>query len=128
VLPRKRAPDIIHSTSADLSVGLYPVSLPRQPLKKWRQSQSSVDGLLLDLPDPYHWHAIATFNTCSRGPTHRSLTDTGRGYNLLRAPSGFRLSNLNIASEENMSYILLSTHGLSTTRRLPKSISTPSNC
>jgi hypothetical protein len=56
-------------------------------------------------------------NACSWGPTHRSLTDTGRGYNLrgtifphhtpwysqpvvstfhLRAPSGLRLSKLNI--------------------------------
>jgi hypothetical protein len=37
----------------------------------------SVDGRLLGLPDPYHWHAISTFNTYSRGPTHRPLTDTG---------------------------------------------------
>jgi hypothetical protein len=25
---------------------------------------------------------ISTFNTCLRGPTHRSLTDIGEGYNL----------------------------------------------
>jgi hypothetical protein len=31
---------------------------------------------------PYHQHAIGTFNTCSWGPTERSLTDTGGGYNL----------------------------------------------
>jgi hypothetical protein len=37
---------------------------------------------LLGLPGPYHRHAIDTFNTCSRGPTHRSLTNTGGGYNL----------------------------------------------
>jgi hypothetical protein len=36
------------------------------------------------------------------GPTHRSLTDTGGGYNHLRAPSGLRLSNLNIASRKNV--------------------------
>jgi hypothetical protein len=29
-----------------------------------------------------HQHAIGTFNTCSRGPTHWSLTDTGGDYNL----------------------------------------------
>jgi hypothetical protein len=29
-----------------------------------------------------HQHAIGTFNTCSRGPTHRSLINTGGGYNL----------------------------------------------
>jgi hypothetical protein len=37
---------------------------------------------LLGLPGPYHRHTISTFNTCSRGPTHRFLTDTGGGYNL----------------------------------------------
>jgi hypothetical protein len=31
---------------------------------------------------PYHQHMLSTFNTCSQGPTHRSLTDTGGGYNL----------------------------------------------
>jgi hypothetical protein len=65
-----------------------------------------------------HQHAIGTFNTCSRGPTHRSLIDIGRGYNLggsdfphttpcpsqptvsnfhLRALLGHRLSNINIS-------------------------------
>jgi hypothetical protein len=29
-----------------------------------------------------HQHTISTFNTCSQGPTHRSLTNTGGGYNL----------------------------------------------
>jgi hypothetical protein len=37
----------------------------------------SVDGRLLGLPGPYHQHAIGTLNTCSQGPTHRSLTNTG---------------------------------------------------
>jgi hypothetical protein len=81
------------------------------------ESQTSVDGRLLGLPDSYHRHAISTFNTCSRGPSHRSLTDTGRGYNLvgaglpiplpdlpnrrsytfhLIAPPGLRLSIINI--------------------------------
>jgi hypothetical protein len=36
----------------------------------------------IDLLDPYHQHVISMFNICSRGPTHRSLTDTGGGYNL----------------------------------------------
>jgi hypothetical protein len=35
----------------------------------------------LSLLDPYHQHVIGTFNTCSRGPTHQSLTDIGGGYN-----------------------------------------------
>jgi hypothetical protein len=47
-----------------------------------RKSQALVDNRLLGLPGPYHRHAIGTFNTCSRGPTKRSLIDTGGGYNL----------------------------------------------
>jgi hypothetical protein len=43
---------------------------------------SSHDDKLLGLSDTYHWHAIGTFNTCSRGPTRRSLTDTGRATTL----------------------------------------------
>jgi hypothetical protein len=51
-------------------------------------SQAPVDGPLLGLPGPYHRHVIVTFNICSRVPTPRSLTDTGRGY---------RIENLRIA-------------------------------
>jgi hypothetical protein len=46
------------------------------------KSQAFVDSRLLDLPDPYHRHAIGTFNTCSRGPTEWSLIDIDGGYNL----------------------------------------------
>jgi hypothetical protein len=46
------------------------------------ENQTSINSRLLGLPDPYHRHAISTYNTCSRGPTHRSLTDMGGGYNL----------------------------------------------
>jgi hypothetical protein len=35
LLPRKSAPDTIHSTTVDRSTDLYLVSLPRQPLKQW---------------------------------------------------------------------------------------------
>jgi hypothetical protein len=49
---------------------------------------ASIDSRLLGLPGPYRWHAISTFNTCSWGPTHQSLTDTGEGYNL--GGAGFR--------------------------------------
>jgi hypothetical protein len=45
-------------------------------------SQASDGDQLLDLPGPYHRHTIDTFNTCSWGPTERSLTDTGGDYNL----------------------------------------------
>jgi hypothetical protein len=79
---RRRAPDTIHSTPAARSMGSYPASLPQQLMEQWGKSQTSVDNRLLGLPDPYHRHAISTFNTCLRGITHRSLTDTGGGYNL----------------------------------------------
>jgi hypothetical protein len=36
----------------------------------------------IDLLGPYHKYVINTFNTCLRGSTHWSLTDTGEGYNL----------------------------------------------
>jgi hypothetical protein len=46
------------------------------------ENQTSINRRLLSLPDTYHWHAIGMFNTCSQGPTHRSLTDIGGGYSL----------------------------------------------
>jgi hypothetical protein len=81
LLLRKRAPDIIHSTPADRSACPYTVSLWAN---QWStgQSQTSIDSMLLGLPGPYHRHAIDTFNACSRGPTHWSLTNTGGSYNL----------------------------------------------
>jgi hypothetical protein len=47
-----------------------------------RLGQASADDRLLGLPGPYHLHVIGTFNTCSRVPTPRSLTDTGGGYHI----------------------------------------------
>jgi hypothetical protein len=38
LLPRKMAPDTIHSTSADRFASPYPVSLSSQPMKQWRKS------------------------------------------------------------------------------------------
>jgi hypothetical protein len=37
LLLRKRAPDTIHSTSADRYTGPYPVFLLSQPMKQWRK-------------------------------------------------------------------------------------------
>jgi hypothetical protein len=51
-------------------------------MKQWGQSQAAINGRLLGLLDPKHQYAIGTFNTCSRGPTEQSLTDTGGDYNL----------------------------------------------
>jgi hypothetical protein len=36
----------------------------------------------ISLLGTYHQHVISTFNTCSRGSTHWSLTDTDGDYNL----------------------------------------------
>jgi hypothetical protein len=44
-----------------------------------RESQTSIGSRLLGL---YHRHMIGTFNTCSRGSIHRSLTDTARATTL----------------------------------------------
>jgi hypothetical protein len=68
LLPRKRAPVPIHSTPADWS----------SRGKAKHLLSTSYIGLL----GTYHQYVISTFNTCSWGPTHRSLTDIGRGYNL----------------------------------------------
>jgi hypothetical protein len=82
LLLRKWAPDTIHSTLDDRPADSYPVYLPSQPMKQWRQIQASIDSRLLGLLGLYHQHVISTFNTCSHKPTHRSLTDTGEGYNI----------------------------------------------
>jgi hypothetical protein len=82
LLLRKRAPDTIHSTSADRSAGPYLASLPSQSMKQGGISEAPDGDQLLGLPGPYHWHVIGTFNTCSWRPTHQSLTNTGGGYNL----------------------------------------------
>jgi hypothetical protein len=78
---RRRASDTIYNMSVVRSVGPYPASLPQQPMEQWRKVKP-VDNRLLRLPYAYHWHAIGTFNTCSRGAIKWSLIDTGGGYNL----------------------------------------------
>jgi hypothetical protein len=81
LLLRRRAPNITLSPT-EWSTGPYPTSLPNQPLKQWEKAK-----LLLTSDYYAYWahkyqHAIDMFNTCSRGPTHRSLTDSGEGYSL----------------------------------------------
>jgi hypothetical protein len=67
--------------------GSIPNFSPEPAIEGVGVKPSSVSNQLLVLLDPYHRHAIGMFNTCSRGPTHRSLTDTSGGYNL--RDSGF---------------------------------------
>jgi hypothetical protein len=46
------------------------------------KDKTSINNRLLGLSGLYHRHAIGTFNTCSRVPTPRFLTNTGGGYHL----------------------------------------------
>jgi hypothetical protein len=62
--------------------GSVPSFSPTIASEAVEKSQASVDDKLLSILGPYHQHVIGTFNTCSRGPTHRSLISTGGGYNL----------------------------------------------
>jgi hypothetical protein len=55
------------------------------PCDSPRVGERSFDPIVTQLPQlpvSYHQYAIGIFNTCSQGPTHRSLTDTDGGYNL----------------------------------------------
>jgi hypothetical protein len=54
----------------------------RQPWSRGREVSAKWCHSYINLLGPYHQHVIGTFNTCSWGPTHRSLTDTGGGYSL----------------------------------------------
>jgi hypothetical protein len=96
-------------------------------------------SILLGLLGPYHQHVISTFNTYSRGSTHQSLTDTGRGYHFggagfphttlrpfqstvstfhLRALPGLRLINPPLAKdqkrEQTLNLAIGSLHSTST--------------
>jgi hypothetical protein len=62
--------------------GSVPSFSPKLAIKAVGVESPFVSNQLLGLSDPYHRHAIGTFNTCSWGSTHRSLTDTSKGYNL----------------------------------------------
>jgi hypothetical protein len=79
--PRKSAPDstsqpgwVAHRTRLSFSRNITTEAV--------RLSQALVDTRLLSLLGPYHQYAISTFHTCSRGPTHWSLTDKGGGTTL----------------------------------------------
>jgi hypothetical protein len=89
----RRSPYVatFHESSTGLDGGTAPEKKCSQlhlsarlsgPREAVHLSQASVGGRLLGLPGTYHRHAIDTFNTCSRVPTHWSLTDTGEGYHI----------------------------------------------
>jgi hypothetical protein len=68
LLSRKRAPNTIHSTPANWSVGSYPVSLPSQPMKQWRrpnlcrQQATRLTGLISPVCDRYVQYLLAGAN------------------------------------------------------------------
>jgi hypothetical protein len=81
LLPKKSAPDstsqpgwVVRKTHLSFS--------PKTAIEVVGLNQAPVDGPLLGLLGPYHRHVIGTFNTYSRIPTPRSLTDTGRSYHI----------------------------------------------
>jgi hypothetical protein len=80
--PRKKALDTFPSMPTNRSVG----STPSFSLNTTIEVVMKVKHLLtigyVGLLGPYLQHVISTFNTCSRGPTHRYLTNTGGAYNL----------------------------------------------
>jgi hypothetical protein len=81
LLPRKSAPD--STSQPDWVVrGTHLNFSPNTTIEVVRLSQAPVSGRLLGLLGPYHRYAIGTFNTCSRVPTPRSLTDAGGGYHI----------------------------------------------
>jgi hypothetical protein len=57
-------------------------SLPNGNLGVGERGFGQVVTQLHQLTGLIYQHVISTFNACSWGPTHQSLTDTGGGYNL----------------------------------------------
>jgi hypothetical protein len=87
LLPRKSAPKkkcFLFHLSARLSGPLDPPLFLSQH-NHWSSAlKSSICWWIgyIGLLDPYLQHVISTFNTCSWGPTHLSLTDIDGGYNV----------------------------------------------
>jgi hypothetical protein len=80
---RRRAPDPTQLTVWWLTgLGSVPSFSPLTTNEEVGKRQASVDNWLLGLQGSFLWHAIGMFNTYSRGPTHWTLTDIGRAYNL----------------------------------------------
>jgi hypothetical protein len=78
---RRRAPDIIHSTTAIRSMGPYPTSLSQQP-KSSGEKSSSCWQLTTRLTGPISPACDRYVQYLLTGPTERSLINTSEGYNL----------------------------------------------
>jgi hypothetical protein len=82
LLPRNKD-SRLHPQHADWPICGSPPSFPPPTTSEVEDlNQACVIDRLLGLLGPLHQYAISTFNTCSWGLTHQSLTDTGGGYNL----------------------------------------------
>jgi hypothetical protein len=79
------APDTICSTSADWSAGLPHIFSTKTTIEAVIKVKHLLTTCYNGLLGLWHQHAIGTFNTCSRGSTHRSLIIIGGGYNLVGA-------------------------------------------
>jgi hypothetical protein len=82
LLPRKRAPDSTSQPGWVVCGTHLSFSHKHNHWSSVLKSNICWWICYISLLGPYHQHVISTFNTCSWGPTHRSLTDTGGGYNL----------------------------------------------
>jgi hypothetical protein len=112
----KGSSDNISSTLADRSKGPHVVFLPHSAIEAVEKAKYLLMTNYIGLLGTYLQHVISTFNTCSWGPTHQSLSDMDGGYNLggagfphhspcpsqptvlhfpLWAPPGLRLTILN---------------------------------
>jgi hypothetical protein len=75
-------PDYIPSTPIDRFVGPHPVSLLLTTIEAVEKVKHLLATSYIDLLGPYHQYVTSTFDTCSRIPNPRSLTNIGGGYNL----------------------------------------------
>jgi hypothetical protein len=82
LLSRKRAPGIILNIPAGRSVGPPPNFSSNTTIEAVMKGKHLLTTDYISLLGPYLQYVLSTFNTCSRGPTHQSLTNTGRCYNL----------------------------------------------
>jgi hypothetical protein len=136
LLPRKRAPDTIHSTPVDRYAGPYPVSLPSEPMKQQRkpniyqQQATRLIGPISPACDRYVQYLLIGANSSvlkrhrqglqpwgCRLSTYHSLTFPISCLHFSpRVSPGLRLSNIPSIKPELSLANLWPPRGLSTTR------------
>jgi hypothetical protein len=125
---RKSAPDTIHNMPTERSMDMYPISLPRQTPKRggkatlyWRQATRLLRPIS-PACDRYFQYLLTGANPLVLN-RHRWRLQPPKN----PAQSQVFQSQYSLKGNGDMKH-LSPTHGLSTTRHLPKSISTSSNC